>query len=58
MNTDLSLQQTDTIEKRQIPVSKDGYKRHLAKYSTLLMFQFLAMTIELNGLLLNPKKNR
>ena len=30
MNTDLSLQHTDTIEKRQIPVSKDGYKRHLA----------------------------
>ena len=30
MNTDLSLQPTDTIEKRQIPVSKDGYKRHLA----------------------------
>ena len=30
MNTDLSLQPTDTIEKRQIPVSKDGYKKHLA----------------------------
>ena len=30
MNTDFSLQPTDTIEKRQIPVSKDGYKRHLA----------------------------
>ena len=30
MNTDLSLQHTDTIENRQIPVSKDGYKRHLA----------------------------
>ena len=29
MNTDLSIQHTDTIENRQIPVSKDGYKRHL-----------------------------
>ena len=30
MNTDLGLQHKDTIEKRQIPVSKDGYMKHLA----------------------------
>jgi cell division protein FtsI (penicillin-binding protein 3) len=30
MNTDLSIQHADTNEKRQIPVSKDGYRRHLA----------------------------
>lgn len=30
MNTDLSLQNNDTIHKQQIPVSKDGYKKHLA----------------------------
>ena len=30
MNTDLSVYQKDSLNKQQIPVSKDGYKKHLA----------------------------
>lgn len=36
MNTDLSVYEEDTLKKHQIPVSKDGYKKHLTTVFNVL----------------------